>query len=207
MLSLKAGIASILTGPLAAFGAAMNPPILIPVVGGYAQDVVERPCVSLIRMKGTPTFYVGEEAGPYDYPGGTSLTPTNLTEIIWEEHITVYLETVDSLTLLDNLYAVIIQTIVGQLSNLAAAGWANVTFEAGEETMMPVETAQGKRSRFYYGQPILVTGMILVHPTDPLIAPEPYLPISEIDLTAQPELETLSGVIPASSVPIETVVT
>ncbi len=195
-MSLKQAIAAILASPLQNFGASLPVPLSIPIVLGYAQSVVERPCVSLLRIKGTPKFYVGEEGGPYDYVGGTSLTPKSLTEVLWEEQVVVHIETVDSLTLLDNIYTLVIQTFIGELSNLAAAGWANASMEAGEETMIPVNEPEGKRARFYYGQPIIVTAVTQAHSNDPLILPEPLPAITEIDLSTgvvQPGIVVAAG--------------
>ncbi len=191
---LKEALALILQPGMTALGQQVSPPVNIPVTLGYATITVDRPAVFLVREKGEPQFYVGEEAGPYEAVGAPIWQPPNLTEVLLKETIRCELQTDDNMLLLEDMYGTFIATLVGQLSNLDAAGFKLPQFEVGEEMMVPVDA---ERSRWYYMVPIMVTATTLVHPLEALDpqAPLPSITGITIDTTVTPGQLTRTSVL------------
>jgi len=175
MLSLKAALAAVLQPQMEVLSAAISRPVVVTL--GYPQDAVARPIVALIRKSGQPRFYLGNYAGPFVPEGAPQYTPDHLTEMLFEEQVIMHLEVVDNLMQLELLYTSIIPVLVANSSNFAAAGFANMTFEVGEEMMSPVEL---DKSRWYYGVPITVTATQQIHDRGIDNPVAPYDPITTI---------------------------
>lgn len=182
MLSLKVALLELMQPAFAALGTQMNRQIALTM--GYPQDTVNRPIVAVIRKAAQPTFYVGEQGGPFVPPGAPMNTPPGMTEVILEEEIIVHLEVVDNFSELELMYTTLIPLLVGNLANLAAAGFANARFEVGEESMVPVD--QG-RARWYYGLPVTVSAQQQIHDRDVLIPNPPDGSVSTVTVSVTPQ--------------------